>query len=261
VNPRRSNYGIDRFDATVTEARYQQVLAHTQAIMDTSAIDSSLEAKYNERVYRDRLTRIGRFASGGRLLDIGCGDGAFIKAAMTWGFNAIGVEPNAATARQAQSGGLEVHLGTLSDLAFPPESFDVVTLFHVIEHVPSPRSELTEIRRILSRTGLLVIETPNIDTPWFKVLRSRWRQFIPDHYYFFTPDTLDRLLAEVGFKVLGNESVGKTVSVRFFLSRLSRYSSKMSTLLLNLASFLKLDRQGVSITPGDIMLVFARRSD
>ena len=76
-----------------------------------------------------------------------------------------------------------------------------------------------------NRAVLLVIETPNIDSLPFKVLKSRWRQFIPEHYFFFNPKTMSRLMRDQGLDVQRIANIGKYASLSFILNRLSRYLS------------------------------------
>jgi len=88
-------------------------------------------------------------------------------------------------------------------------------MFHVIEHVPSPSEVVCEVYRILRKEGLFIIETPKIGI-WFKLLKKRWRQFMPGHYWFFDSITIRKLLAsKFNFRILKIGSVGKSVSLRF----------------------------------------------
>src|SRR5262249_9684806 len=131
--------------------------------------------------------------------------------------------------------------------------------YHVIEHVPSPRSELRELRRIIKPGGWLVMETPNIANLWYKLLGARWRQFIPDHIFFFTPQTLTRLCEESGFEVKKLYSVGKTMSVRLFINRLGRYHKPTARILEAVSSRLDLNDRTMRLKLGDVVRVYAKR--
>ena len=125
--------------------------------------------------------------------------------------------------------------------------------FHVIEHVDSPRSFVCAAAERLKPGGLLVIETPNIDSLPFKLLKSRWRQFIPEHYFFFNPETITQLLAQHGLKIDSIRTIGKYASVDLIMNRLGRYVSWLP----NVNGFSQLTFR---VNPLDIMLVFATKS-
>ena len=98
----------------------------------------------------------------GRLLDVGCGNGRFLAQMRGLGWEVVGVEPDPEAARIAKERfGLEVFQDTLEEAKFPNDSFDAITMNHVIEHVPDPVGLLAESRRILKPGGKLVVVTPN----------------------------------------------------------------------------------------------------
>jgi predicted SAM-dependent methyltransferase len=152
-----------------------------------------------------------------------------------------------------------VTTGTLADAALPEASVDVATLWHVIEHLDSPRAALEEVREVLAPGGLLAIETPAADTVWLRLLRGRWRQLIPDHYFFFTRATLARLLEATGFEVVELRKVGKPVSGRFLADRLRRVHPTLGAVGKRAVALARAEERTVRINPGDIMLAVARR--
>ena len=125
----------------------------------------------------------------------------------------------------------------------------------------SPKALCRESLRVLRPGGLLCVETPNVDTLWFRVLGRRWRQLIPDHYWFFSPTTLRTLLTDVGFRVEQVDFVAKAVSVRLLLNRVERMARRPLPWLATLLGRLGLAERVVWITPGDVMLASARRPD
>lgn len=139
----------------------------------------------------------------GRVLDVGCGNGEFLLSLEQRGWEVHGVEFSAEAAALARAKGLAVHRGELTSAAFPPSFFDVVTLWHVAEHLPDPLSELTEIRRVLRDDGLLVLEVPNSDCLSRRLCGAQWRQWdVPRHLQHFTPTTLERALTQAGFALI-----------------------------------------------------------
>ena len=145
-----------------------------------------------------------------RLLDIGCSSGFFLNEAREAGFAVEGVELSPDTADFARSHfGLTVHTGTLDSGPFAPKSFDVVTLFDVIEHVPDPLRELAGIRQLLKPGGVILQATPNIDGLFPRLslkLANRldyWPHPEPPHHLFqFSTRTLGEMLEKAGFEPL-----------------------------------------------------------
>lgn len=222
------------------------------------------EGRWRELTAQDRLNDLRRVVGTThdqrmpppRLLEIGCSSGAFLSAAQNI-FTVYGIEADATSCAIANSRGIDCFNGSLADARFPNDHFDVVTLYHVIEHLPSPTLTLQEIRRILKPGGWLIIEAPDINTIWFRLLGARWRQFIPDHLFFFTPETIQRACQQSGFRVLENRSVGKAMSVRLFISRLGRYNQLFSRALMSISNRFKLSERTIHLNLGDVMRVYA----
>jgi hypothetical protein len=91
------------------------------------------------------------------------------------------------------------------------------------------------------------------------LLNERWRQFIPDHLFFFTPKTISRLCAENGFTVGELNKVGKSMSVRLFISRLGRYHKPTARILTGVSNRLHLTDYTVRLNLGDVMRLYAQR--
>jgi 2-polyprenyl-3-methyl-5-hydroxy-6-metoxy-1,4-benzoquinol methylase len=195
-----------------------------------------------------RLDLIRKVKPSGKLLEVGCARGDFLRVARE-SFDASGVEPNPELANSA-SEVAPVYRDIIERT--PWNGFDVVASFHVIEHVDSPRSFIRAAAERLKTGGLLVIETPNIDSLPFKVLKSRWRQFIPEHYFFFDPKTMSRLLSDHGLQTLTVTTIGKYASMDLIANRLSRY-------LPWFPQMNGFSRLTFRVNPMDIMLVFATK--
>lgn len=156
-----------------------------------------------------RLTRpVDRLMEApGRLLDVGCGTGAFLAAMRDRGWDVRGVEPNRSAANHARGRlGLAVHEGALASGLFPPRSFDVVTLWHVLEHLPDPADTLRTVAGLVRPGGWLVLAVPHLESWDARMFGPHWSGLdIPRHLYLFPRATLARYLCECGFTVVRME--------------------------------------------------------
>jgi len=242
VGTRRSalTFGREAIDQTVANVR--------AANKDLRYLRLEEEQRLALLNARWRLDLIRKFKPSGKLLEVGCARGDFLRVAREH-FDVAGVEPNPDLAEDA-SRIAPVHRDIIERT--PWTGFDVVASFHVVEHVDSPRSFIAAAAERLKSDGLLVIETPNIHSLPYQVLKGRWRQFIPEHYFFFTPTTLTRLLSDCRLKTESVTTIGKYASADLILNRLSRYMPWLP----NLDGFSRLTFR---VNPLDIMLIFATK--
>lgn len=158
-----------------------------------------------EKVWR--LKGDSMFLSGGipghkRLLDVGCGKGSFIARMREQGWDVEGLEVDADAVEYARSkSGLSVHLGSLENIHFPDDTFDVITSNHVIEHVHDPISLVQECLRVLKPGGRLVLATPNIESFGHEYFGRDWSHLDPPrHLRLFTMKTLRECAVRAGFQ-------------------------------------------------------------
>jgi len=139
---------------------------------------------------------------------VGTGVGTLMEIASAKGYTVTGVEVSEwASAYARKEKELDVVPGTLEDAHFADESFDVIVLNHVLEHVETPKSLLAEIRRILKDDGLLAIGVPNAESLMATLIGARWASWRPEqHIWHFTSGTLAALLKTVGFDVVHEEA-------------------------------------------------------
>ena len=152
-----------------------------------------------------RLRAIERYQSSGLLLDVGCGTGDFLdQAHRSAHWNAAGVEPSSRAnliARERLP--FPIFHGSLEDYDPDPDTFDVVTLWNVLEHLPHPADDLRHIFQMMKVGGLLVISIPNLESPGAGLFKTRWLGWdLPRHLYFFPRDLLVDVLHSIGFRVI-----------------------------------------------------------
>jgi len=139
------------------------------------------------------------YRAGGRLLDVGCGNGAYLLRMRSYGWEVAGIEPDEEAARTgASKHGLAIHAGTMADAPFAEGSFDAVTSRHVLEHVAPPLEFVDSLARYLKPGGRLVIVTPNADSLGQRLLgRDFYALDPPRHLVIYTARAIRHLFEQV----------------------------------------------------------------
>jgi SAM-dependent methyltransferase len=139
----------------------------------------------------------------GALLDVGCATGLFLERMRRRGWQVAGVEMNPVIAKRARDAfGLYVYTGTLESGSFSDAAFDLVTLWDVLEHVPSPRQTLREIGRVLRPGGWLVFRVPNPESLGAQVFGRFWAGWdLPRHLWIAPRSALEPALSAAGFRL------------------------------------------------------------
>jgi SAM-dependent methyltransferase len=139
---------------------------------------------------------------GGRVLDVGCGRGVFLARMRERGFAVRGTELSQATARNADPS-IPIDVGDLAPGRYAPGSFDLISIWHVLEHLREPDTTLRAAREALVPGGHLLLAVPNLDSWQARFGGESWFHLdLPRHLFHFTPATLGGLLRETGFEVL-----------------------------------------------------------
>jgi len=164
------------------------------------------------RMWASRLNRINKLRPRGKLLDVGCGEGLFLRLAQDDGWQISGTELSPYASKFAsRTLGTEIYCGQLHPAGFADNSFDVVTMWHVLEHVEDPKNYLREIHRVVKPDGLLVIAVPNVHDLVmqlaYRAIRRRKRKLFSVnekeiHLYHFSPKALRLYFDETGFDCL-----------------------------------------------------------
>lgn len=150
-------------------------------------------------LHRDALP----FVPGGRLADLGCGNGDFLLRQQALGWRVRGVESSERAASLCREAGLDVAVADVAATGLPGGAFDAVTARHVIEHLPDPRPLLAEARRLLRPGGLLQLRTPNTRALGRARYGALWfANDPPRHLLLYDPDNLARAVQAAGFEIL-----------------------------------------------------------
>jgi ubiquinone/menaquinone biosynthesis C-methylase UbiE len=152
----------------------------------------------------------------GNLLDMGCGTGDFLQVAQQAGWQVQGIEPNEKAQKIAASKGATLISGTP---AAADQTFDAITLWHVLEHLPNLELQIKELKRILKPTGTLLIAVPNYKSFDAGYYKQFWAAYdVPRHLWHFSKTSIDRLVEQEGMKVV---SVRPMKFDSFYVSLLS----------------------------------------
>jgi 2-polyprenyl-3-methyl-5-hydroxy-6-metoxy-1,4-benzoquinol methylase len=231
---------------------------------DFEAVEQLIASRYDDATKRFNHVLVH---PGGRYLDVGSGGGLMVAAMQRLGMVAEGVEPRADAVAYCRAAGLKVHCGNLPDAQFPPDTFDCVSLYHVLEHVPDPIDLLIECHRVLKPGGELVVGVPNYQSLLCQLLGWGWQGIDqPRHLHQFTDETLRLAGEKAGFRVekMTSESLCKFVEPE--LARWLRTKAFVPmTLTLKtrvaypLASYLT--RKGNATGRGDALVAHFRKQD
>lgn len=146
-----------------------------------------------------------------KLCDIGSGNGGLLRRMAAAGFDVVGIEPYAEAVRSAIAEGLRVVRGSAEaiPLELSGESFDAVTMMHVLEHTLDPAAAVAGAVELLAPGGTFFVETPNQACRGAQAAGIAWRWLdVPRHLNFFTPDSLRLICERAGLEVVGVEYTG-----------------------------------------------------
>jgi len=176
---------------------------------DAAAVRQRLTERYRRAMLRDHLRFVRHAIDAQRrlgkarveLLDVGCGDGLFLQA--------LGHEPcegldfSAGAVAACRARGIQAGCGALEANPFGGRQFDLVTMFHFLEHVSPAAPTLEHIKRLLGPSGEIVLQVPNAASVQAHVLGRYWAGYdVPRHLITYTTQTLRSVLGRHGFEVI-----------------------------------------------------------
>ena len=186
-------------------------------------IDYYLDKEAMKDTFSRALEEIGKLIAGRRLFDVGAATGYFLDLARERGWQTAGAEISEYAASIARSKGHKIFLGPLIASEIK-EAVDTVTMWDVLEHLDKPGTYLKKINQLLSRGGLLVINTINKGSWWSKLMGSRWHALIPpEHLYYYSVKSLAWLMTQHGFEILTVKRIGKKFSLPYIFKTLGNW--------------------------------------
>jgi SAM-dependent methyltransferase len=193
------------------------------------------------------------------ILDIGCAGGAFPKAVNDLGYNVIGIEPSKWLAEHArQLYNLDIRSGQLDEQNFEPASFDVVSLWDVIEHLTSPNDVVADIYNLLKPGGYFLVNYPDYGSLASKTLGSNWPMLLNVHLIYFTRKTIREFLESRGFVVIETSPYYQTLQLGYVLQRASSYFS-IFKFILKLVNLFGLSRIPIKYNIGQTLVIAVKK--
>jgi SAM-dependent methyltransferase len=158
--------------------------------------------------WRERKKTLAQYKQSGAILDLGCSSGSFLQSLPSESWELSGIEMSADSARSAEANtGAKVFVGEILEASFPPESFDVITCFDVLEHLYEPRKIMARIAEWLKPGGIFYVLVPNVDSAEARVFGSYWHGLeLPRHLFHYSPASLKFLAESAGFREVSLET-------------------------------------------------------
>jgi len=188
-------------------------ISHTDA--KKSIIDKTYQI-IKRRNLKSKLNIVKKFSNGKSILDVGAGTGDFLVEAKNQNFTVNGVEPNVNASLKAQEKNIELKP---SLEAFENQKFDIITLWHVLEHLPNLNDQVTRLRNLLNENGVLIIAVPNYKSYDAVYYKKHWAAFdVPRHLWHFSKTSIIKLFKKEKLEL---QKVYPMVFDSFYVSLLS----------------------------------------
>lgn len=195
TNPRP---GINDISQYYQSAEY---ISHTDR---RNGVQDMLYQKIKQLMLKKKLKLLKKHTTAGEgtILDYGCGTGDFVLAAANEGYNSVGYEPEPKARDKAKQKGVEVLDNHNTLFKNHTNGYDVITLWHVLEHLHSLQKKMRDFFKLLKPKGWLIIGAPMANSADAIIYKEHWAAYdLPRHLYHFSPETLNRLCNSNGFKI------------------------------------------------------------
>jgi 2-polyprenyl-3-methyl-5-hydroxy-6-metoxy-1,4-benzoquinol methylase len=209
----------DFLEAIYRDPKYYQGAAESIGFHDYGSLASA-----RNRMFARHLTRIEAQVGTGRILDVGCATGDFLKVARNRGWQVIGADPSAARA-QVEAAGIELVGTNVHDVDVKEGTLDAITFWDVLEHVTNPVADLAQARRLLRPEGVLALTVPDAANFVARVSGRRWFGFktAGEHLQFFSHTSLRLALQHAGVAIRAVEPTSWSCTFGFLADRAGLY--------------------------------------
>jgi len=215
VNPRPTQEKIGKYYET------EEYVSHSNT---KKGIINLVYAIVKNRALKNKYKLVSQTQKGKEILDIGCGPGDFLSVFKTNGWNTYGIEPNK-SAREIAKKDHNLNVFSEDELeTFSAKKFDVITLWHVLEHVHTLNSRIEKLKSLLKDDGLLVVAVPNCASYDATKYGKFWAAYdLPRHIYHFRQSDIKTLFSKHGMKIT------KTIPMKYDSYYISLLSEKYKT--------------------------------
>ncbi len=196
------------------------------------AYSEGTDAKYfeqfrqREKLFTHSIERIEKYTTPpGKLLDIGANAGIFLDVAQRRGWKVSGIDPSRWAGKEAKKRfNISIKNITFEKYTAKPNSFDVITMWDVLEHYVDPLAQLEKTKKLLKNRGVLALTTINIDSWFSKLLGRHWPWLIRVHIWYFNKKSLTKMVKKSGFEVLWVGNQNRWFLLPYLITRLTGHN-------------------------------------
>ena len=220
--------------------------------------------KIKMKTFEKRLQEIQKHVQCGKILDVGCATGFFLEKAKSKGFEPYGLELSEFSFKKAQNKfGDHIFWGTIEEIPFENNFFDVITMFDLLEHVKNPVTTLRCCKKILKPKGIIAAVLPDTSSISAKLMGKNWTHYKKEHLFYFSKQTISYLIKQESFEVIKNKPATKIMNLEYLYHQFIQYPHHIATPILTILYKLLphyLSKISFQITMGEI-LVLARKGN
>lgn len=231
------------------------------AVEDETYVEERIGRRLTFTKHLKALEKVTGAGHGKKILDVGAYIGVFVEVARDHGWDAVGVEPSDWAVEFANKQGLSVLHGTLTHPDLAENSFDVVTMWDVIEHLADPLGELRLARAKLKKGGVIAVHTMDVDSLASSIMGHRWPWYMAMHVQYFSQKSMVQFLEKAGFEVIWTGTQGRYLRLHYLAGRIHGINSALGKLADFAVQSLGLGERAIPVNFGDLFTVYARRVD
>ena len=227
--------------------------------MDVAVYEAEKEGR--RRTAQRHFDIVSTYVEQGSLLDVGCGSGVFLHLAAQHHWKVCGVEPCLPLYRKAETllrGRGTLSCSTLQEASLRAASFDVITLWDVLEHVPDPAGFLEHCRGLLKPGGYVFVNVPDADSLPARLLGEHWPLWLPEHLNYFNRQSLRLCGKRAKLTHVGFDRRPTAFSVGYILHRLSQHRIPAAGAMHRAVGGTSLGKVILPIQIGELLAVWRR---
>lgn len=236
-----------------------QLLSAYTAVEDHTYLQEREGRELTFQKHLASLEKVTGPAHNRRLLDVGAYIGVFVEIAQQAGWQTCGVEPSQWAVGEAKKRNLPVIQGTQDTPQLAGQTFDVITMWDVIEHVDDPAGEIHKAHHLLNPGGILVLHTMDIDSLTARLMGKRWPWLMDMHIHYFSQATLAQMLEQKGFQIITSGAQGRYLRLGYVATRVGGLNKTLGRIVTALVNGLKLAEVAIPINFGDLFTVYAQK--